>query len=114
MLQDLEDIYIDLLQEENTGLEDGQRLLFILEDLNWYSRRIGQARWDELPRSNKWSFEQNLWRLTRQAEKGVASVPDRIRYFIDTGKECVGRVSEIYALFEYRALEEKMEDEESA
>jgi hypothetical protein len=58
-----------------------------------------------MPRSNKWGFEQNLWRLTKQARKAIAPVPSRIHYFIDCGKTCVGLASEIFALFEYSALE---------
>ena len=111
MLDRLDAAYDDLLKAGHPIGDDAQRLLGIVEDLFWYADRIGAARWYEMPRSNKWSFEQNLWRLTRQAEKGVAPVPDRIHYFIDCGKECVGLVSEIYALFEYRALEEKVEDD---
>ena len=63
-------------------------------------------RLDEMPRTNKWSLEQNLWRLLKQARKGVARVPNCIDYFTDCGKECVGLASEIYALFEYSALEQ--------
>ena len=37
--------------------------------------RLGAERWDEMPRSNKWSFEQNLWWLTKRAQKGIAPVP---------------------------------------
>lgn len=113
MLDRLDAAYDKLLKAERTVGDEAQRLLSIVDDLYWYADRIGAARWYEMPRDNKWSFEQNLWRLTRQAEKGIAPVPDRIRYFIDCGKECVGLVSELYALFEYRALEEKMEDEEN-
>ncbi len=112
MLDRLEAAYDHLLKLERPVGDEAQRLLGIVEDLYWYADRIGAARWDEMPRSNIWSFEQNLWRLTKQAEKGIAPVPDRIRYFIDCGKGCVGKASEIFALFEYRALEEKMEEEE--
>jgi hypothetical protein len=73
--------------------------------LHWYADRIGVERWDEMPRSNKWSFEQNLWRLTKQAKKMIAPVPNRTRYFIDCGKMCVGLASEIFALFEYGELD---------
>lgn len=113
MLDRLDAAYDDLLKAEQPVGDDEQRLLGIVEDLFWYADRIGAARWYEMPRANKWSFEQNLWRLTRQAEKGVAPVPDRIHYFIDCGKECVGLVSEIYALFEYREPEEKPDVEEN-
>lgn len=112
MLDRLDAAYDRLLKLEQPVGDEAQRLLGIVDDLYWYADRIGAARWYEMPRSNKWSFEQNLWRLTKQAEKTIAPVPDRIRYFIDCGKECVGLVSEIFALFEYRALEEKMEAEE--
>ncbi|HET9912149.1 MAG TPA: hypothetical protein VFQ13_09690, partial [Anaerolineales bacterium] len=111
MLDRLDAAYDNLLKVEHPTGDDAQRLLGIVEDLFWYADRIGAARWYEMPRANKWSFEQNLWRLTRQAEQGLAPVPDRIHYFIDCGKECVGLVSEIYALFEYHALEEKLEEE---
>jgi hypothetical protein len=77
----------------------------IVEDLRWYADRLGSERWDEMPRTNKWSFEQNLWKLTRQAKNASAPVPDRLQYFIDCGKGCVGLASEIFALFEYSDLE---------
>jgi hypothetical protein len=113
MLDRLEAAYDSILKAGQPVGDDKQRLLSIIDDLYWYADRIGAARWYEMPRDNKWSFEQNLWRLTRQAERGVAPVPDRIRYFIDCGKECVGLVSEIYALFEYHALEEKVENKDN-
>jgi hypothetical protein len=113
MLDRLDAAYDELSKQEQSVGDDAERLRSIIDDLYWYADRIGAERWYEMPRSNKWSFEQNLWRLTRQAEEGVAPVPARLRYFIDCGKECVGLASEIYALFEYRELEEKMEDEES-
>jgi len=90
-----------LIQLEQTSSDEAQRLLAIVDDLRWYANRIGTERWNRMPRSNKWSFEQNLWRLTKQAKKAIAPVPDRIRYFIDRGKECVGLASEIFTLFEY-------------
>jgi hypothetical protein len=113
MLDRLEAAYDSILKAGQPVGDDKQRLLSIIDDLYWYADRIGVARWYEMLRDNKWSFEQNLWRLTRQAERGLAPVPDRIRYFIDCGKECVGLVSEIYALFEYHALEEKVENEDN-
>lgn len=113
ILDRLDAAYDRLVKLERPDNDDAQRLFGIIDDLYWYADRIGAARWYEMPRDNKWSFEQNLWRLTRQVEKGSAPVPDRIRYFIDLGKACVGLASEIFALFEYRELEEKLEDEEN-
>lgn len=105
MLEQLSESYHSLIQHEQPGAEEARRLLSIVDDLEWYASRIGKERWDQMPRSNKWSFEQNLWRLTKQAGKGVAPVPDCLRYFIDRGKECVGLASEIFALFEYNDLD---------
>jgi len=101
MLEELGTAYHVLIQLEQTPSDEAQRLLAIVDDLRWYANRIGTERWNRMPRSNKWSFEQNLWRLTKQAKKAIAPVPDRIRYFIDRGKECVGLASEIFTLFEY-------------
>ena len=68
--------------------------------------RIGTERWDKMPRSNKWSFAQNLWQLTKQARSATvpATMPAPVKpidYFIDRGKECIGAVAEIFAFFEY-------------
>ena len=101
MLEELGTAYHVLIQLEQTPSDEAQRLLAIVDDLRWYANRIGTERWNRMPRSNKWSFEQNLWRLTKQAKKAIAPVPNRIRYFIDRGKECVGLASEIFTLFEY-------------
>lgn len=101
MLEQLEAAYHRLIQLEQPIDDEAKRLLVIVDDLHWYAERIGTERWDQLPRSNKWSFEQNLWQLTRHARKAEAPVPERIRYFIDRGKACVGLASEIFGLFEY-------------
>ena len=101
MLEELGTAYHFLIQLEQTSSDEARRLLAIVDDLRWYANRIGTERWNRMPRSNKWSFEQNLWRLTKQAKKAIAPVPDRIRYFVDRGKECVGLASEIFTLFEY-------------
>lgn len=101
MIEQLESAYHQLIQKDRPAEDDRQRLQAIIDDLRWYAGRIGNERWNEMPRSNKWSFEQNLWRLTKQAKQAVAPVPNRILYFIDCGKECVGLASEIFALFEY-------------
>jgi len=101
MLEQLEMAYRKLIQLEEPPADEAQRLFDILDDLCWYAERIGAERWDKMPRSNKWSFAQNLWHLTKQARAGVALTPNRVCYFIDCGKACVGLASEIVALFEY-------------
>src|SRR5262245_56455255 len=103
MLDQLQAAYQALIQLEQPTEEDVQRLVSIVDDLRWYASRLGVERWNQMPRSNKWSFEQNLWRLTKRAKAAIAPVPNRIYYFIDCGKACVGLASEIYALFEYGA-----------
>ncbi len=101
MLTQLSDAYRALIALEPASDDEIERLFGIVDDLRWYANRIGCERWDKMPRSNKWSFEQNLWHLTREAKKMTAPVPNKIRYFIDSGKMCVGLASEIFALFEY-------------
>jgi hypothetical protein len=101
MLDQLKMAYRNLIQREQPADGDVQRLLSIVDDLRWYANRIGSERWDKLPQSNKWSFEQNLWHLTKQAKNTIAPAPNHIHYFIDCGKECVGLAAEIFALFEY-------------
>lgn len=103
MFEQLESAYHHLIQQDRPAEDDIQRLHAIIDDLRWYAGRIGNERLYEMPRANKWSFEQNLWRLTKQTNEAAASVPTRVLYFIDCGKECVGRASEIFALFEYSA-----------
>jgi hypothetical protein len=105
MLGQLDAAYHKLIQLEHASDEEARRLSSIVDDLRWYAERIGSERWEGMPRSNKWSFEQNLWRLTRQAKNAIAPVPSRMQYFIDRGKECVGLASEIFALFEYGDLD---------
>ncbi len=101
MFEQLEAAYHSLIQLDQPSEDEIQRLHAIIDDLRWYADRIGDERVYEMPRSNKWSFEQNLWRLTKQAKQVVSPVPSRVIYFIDRGKECVGLASEIFALFEY-------------
>jgi len=101
MLEQLDEAYHNLISLEHATDDDVKRLSTIIDDLRWYADRLGMVRWDSMPRSNKWSFEQNLWRLTRQAKNAISPVPNRIRYFIDRGKQCVGLASEIIALFDY-------------
>jgi len=101
MLEQLDTAYHNLVQLEQAADDEAQRLFAIVDDLRWYADRIGIERWNKMPRSNKWSFEQDLWQLTKQARKAIAPAPNRIRYFIDRGKKCVGSASEILGLFEY-------------
>ena len=101
MLEQLDTAYHNLISLERAGDKEVQRFSTIVDDLRWYVDRIGTERWSSMPRLNKWIFEQNLWRLTRQAKNAIAPVPNRIQYFIDCGKQCVGSASEIFALFEY-------------
>lgn len=101
MLDELMNAYQALITIEQASDSDAQRMFAIVDDLRWYADRIGKERLDIMPRSNKWSFQQNLWRLTKQAKKATTPAANRILYFIDCGKECVGLASEIFALFEY-------------
>lgn len=105
MLDDLMSAYQALIAAEQASDREAQRMFAIVDDLRWYADRIGRERLDIMPRSNKWSFEQNLCRLTKQAKKAAAPVPNRVLYFIDCGKECVGLASEIFALFEYNGAD---------
>ncbi len=105
MLDELMSAYQALITVEQAADSEAQRMFAIVDDLRWYADRIGKERLDTMPRSNKWSFQQNLWRLTKQAKKATAPVSNRVLYFIDCGKECVGLASEIFALFEYSGSE---------
>jgi hypothetical protein len=101
MLDQLEAAY-HLLKQTHTERENEQRLLSIVDDLRWYAVRLGPEHCYKQPRSNKWSFEQNLWYFTKQAQsEPPATVTDPLCYYIDCGKECVGLAAEILALFEY-------------
>ena len=101
MFEQLEAAFHNLIRLDQPTEDETQRLLAIIDDLRWYAGRIGDERLYEMPRSHKWSFEQNLWRLTKQAKQPIVPVPNRVLYFVDCGKACVGLASEIFALFEY-------------
>ena len=107
LLGQLEETYLDLIQQKQLEIDEGQRLLFIIDDLRWYSNRIGAERWDTMPRDNIWSFHQNLWRLTRQAKRSLEQEGDKTSELIDLGKRCVGLASEIILLFENDSSESK-------
>lgn len=102
MLEQLEAAYHHLIKQTHAEKENAQRLFSIVDDLRWYAGRLGTERCYKPPRSNKWSFEQNLWYFTRQAQSEPPSTAtDPLCYCIDRGKECVGLAAEILALFEY-------------
>ena len=101
MLDELKLAYEKLIPLDGSANPvDTGRLFSIVEDLRWYAGRIGAQRWNHMPRSNKWSFEQNVWRLTRQARKGFTPEQHHMNSFIDSGKQCVGLASEILILLE--------------
>ena len=106
LLEQLEHAYRMLIQREQPGDEDADRLLSIVDDLRWYAGRIGTDRWDVMPRSNIWSYHQNLWRLSRQARNAVEQ-STKIPEWTDLGKRCVGLASEIISLFEVDEAELK-------
>jgi hypothetical protein len=101
MLDQLEAAYRALLELEKPADQAAGQLFAIVNDLRWYAGRIGKEHLDVMPRSNKWSFAQNLWWLIKKTRQETAPVPDRVLYLIDCGKKCVGMASEISALFEY-------------
>ena len=102
MLEELETAFQKMIHLDQTPSEEALRLLSILDDLRWYAERIGSERWYQMPRSNQWSFEQDLWQLTRQAKSSTVSGPERVRSFIDRGKACVGAAAEIAFLIDRR------------
>lgn len=99
LLEQLEGIYLDFIEQEQLAYEDGRRLFSIVDDLRWYAGRIDTEQWDVMPRENIWSFHQNLWRLTRQAETFLEKEEHNVDKLIDNGKRCVGLACEIVRLF---------------
>ena len=102
MLDLLEDAYRLLVERELPPNDDRLRIKTVIDDLRWYSERLGPQRWEVQPRFGHWSFAENLWHITEQAIDEAREVqPPPVRYFIDHGKEHVGQAAEIFALFEY-------------
>jgi hypothetical protein len=99
MLARVESAYQLLITQQQLASDDAQRLQYIVDDLAWYAARLGQNRSDVMPKSNVWSFEQNLWRLMRQTESLVPQNTAVERY-IDAGKICVGLAAKIVVMFE--------------
>jgi hypothetical protein len=105
MLNQLDAAYHRLLAKYVADAASARRLLSIVDDLRWYAARLGPDRLDKQPRSNKWSFQQNLWYFSRQAEgEPDPGASDPLCYFIDRGEQCVGLAAEIVALMEYKEL----------
>jgi len=100
LLEQLEQSYRAFIQREQPMDGDAGRLLSIIDDLRWYAWRIGPDRLDIMPRSNIWSFHQDLWRLSRQAKNAIEDQSCKISNVIDLGKQCVGQAGEIVSLFE--------------
>lgn len=100
MLEQLEMMYHAFIQRGQPSDADAQRLLAVVDDLRWYTERIGAERWDEMPRANKWSFAQNLWHLLKRTRNATADAPNWMQSLIDRGKRCVGLASEIITLFD--------------
>lgn len=102
MLTQLGAAYQQLVDHYQAAALDQERLHTVLADFRWYSSRLGEARWEKVPRPGRWSFADNLWHITSQAlqEKDQPDAAS-LCYFIDHGKEHVGQAAEIFALFEY-------------
>jgi hypothetical protein len=102
MLERLENAYGRLADQTHATPEERNRLSSVVDDLRWYAARLGAERWQVAPRAGRWSFAENLWHVTEQAQSEAAS-GTRLTciYFIDHGKEHVGQAAEIFALFEY-------------
>lgn len=102
MITQLDAAYQHLVNRDDPTQEDRERLFSIAADMRWYAAQIGSDRWNTQPRLNLWSFEQHLWHITRQV-KNAADAEERksFRTFINHGKEHVGKIAEVLALFEY-------------
>jgi hypothetical protein len=106
MLDQLEAAYRALMARSQSTNDENSRLLSTVDDLRWYADRIGSERWSILPQLNKWSFDQHVWHLTKEAKRAAATdSPRSIDFYINHGKEHVGLVAEIFALFEYAEAE---------
>jgi hypothetical protein len=106
MLDQLEAAYRTLAARLQSTDDENRCFLATVDDLRWYADRISSERWSKLPQLNKWSFDQHVWHLTKEAKRAAASDSLRsIDYYINHGKEHVGMVAEIFALFEYAETE---------
>ena len=100
MLDALEACCREMIAAEEPGNDLSHRLLKVVDDLRWYAGRLGEARWDATPRSNRWSFAQNLWRFTRQMGRAEAAQHD-VTFWIDRGMGYVGLAATLLGLLDY-------------
>jgi len=106
MLDQLEAAYRALANRSPSSGHELDRLLSTVDDLRWYADRLGSEHWSKLPQLNKWSFDQHVWHLTKEAKHAAASDSLRsIDFYINHGKEHVGLVAEVFTLFEYAEAE---------
>jgi hypothetical protein len=107
MLDQLAAAYRALADRSQSASHELDHLLSTVDDLCWYADRIGSERWSILPQLNKWSFDQHVWHLTKEAKRAAAAdSPRSIEFCLNHGKEHVGLVAEIFALFEYAEAEQ--------
>jgi hypothetical protein len=107
MLDQLEAAYRTLAARLQSAGDENSHLLSTVDDLRWYADRISSERWSKLPQLNKWSFDQHLWHLTKEAKRAAASdSPRSIDFYINHGKEHLGLIAEILALFDYAEAEQ--------
>jgi hypothetical protein len=106
MLDQLDAAYQTLATRLHSTNNESNCLCSTVDDLHWYADRIGSERWSILPRSNKWSFDQHVWHLTKEAKRAARA--DSLRsldFYINHGKEHVGWIAELFALLEYSEIE---------
>ena len=103
MVEELAQSYAAIIAKGSAQPEDERRLYSILDDMRWYAQRLGAERWYVAPRPGRWSFADNLWHITQQAQEDSQqdNLPGSVIYYVDHGKEHVGQAAEIFALFEY-------------
>jgi hypothetical protein len=101
MLEQLASAYQRYIERTEPAREDGFRLQSTVDDMRWYAERIGAERWDRYSRPNKWSFEQHLWHVLKQAKRAADSgSPDPVVCLVNHGKEHVGQVAEVLGLLD--------------
>jgi hypothetical protein len=98
MLDQLESAYQDFTEHKQVAQDHLARLFSVVDDLRWYSERVGAERWESVSQSsNQWSFEQHVWHLLKQAKSATDT---SIIQFINHGKEHIGQIAEGLNLFE--------------